>query len=885
MKYISLLSILLLTIQSIFSQNINGKVIDSLGNSIPFATIQLLTKENNKVISFTQSNSEGIFNLKTIEQSFPLKIKVSHISFDPFENIITSNDFLEIQLNPRINKLQDVVIEETVFDVQEKPDTLNYNLKRLLNGSELLLKDVIEKLPGLSIDANGKIRYNGSTIDHLLLDGDEFFKENHQIATENLTAEMIEKIVLLKNYQDFSSLKGFENSGKTALNINLKGEYKEQYKGTASSEIGIKKRYELNNNLYNFGSKIKFNLLTNSNNLNKTIFSLSDYLEIRNATGKKIIEDQFSSGSFSATEKDLPPFLFSTDNINTKDLQNANLHFTKKLNNKERIEFITIFNNINQTEKNESFQTFFNDSNSNIINNESIRGKSFYNSTVFKYENKLNTDTYFKVNTYLFNSSDSQNQNLSNFLFANETVNFFDNASKLHSTKFGLNTYLKNKLSSKILLESTFYYDYMNSNSTKNFDSNLIFDWFEYDKNSFNLSYKANWMTLGLHNKATYKLKKGAVTLKLLSSLENETFKSNNSIGNVFNFTDTYHSTENNLDVKYNYYFFKDKLSFVAGLNLSNNNYVLSSKFNEKINVVLPNISLAYRLIKNLSLSSSFRTSLGKFSILNFLNNPIIENYRTQTLGNKLIPEKVLSNIYSTNLSYSNIKKNVYTSLSISYNKNPRLVGKTFNNTVFVTNQQFNYLENQESSSLIYNFEKKFYSIPYGVNFSSINTRIENNSFINDEMSKNEIYQNQANFNLKSYYKKSFFNFNLGITYLSSSTTNETISYKSKGKLVNLNPFLDLNGTLMNKKLNWSVNSSYYVYNSNLLLSNKIFDLGFNTSYNFNESLKLYLHSDNILNIRDNNFKNAIMTNQVFVQQTIMNTLSGFINLGFSYTY
>src|SRR5690606_32200495 len=118
------------------------------------------------------------------------------------------------------------------------------------------------------IDNDGKIRYNGKTIDHLLLDGDEFYGQNHQIANENITAEMIKKIELLKSYKDFSTIKDFENSGQIALNIGLKDEYKEKLKGNTELEGGYDNRYKSHNNLYNFGNKNKLNLIVNANNTN-----------------------------------------------------------------------------------------------------------------------------------------------------------------------------------------------------------------------------------------------------------------------------------------------------------------------------------------------------------------------------------------------------------------------------------------------------------------------------------------------------------------------------------------------------------------------------------------------------------------------------------------
>lgn len=167
-----------------YSQNITGFVKDSLQNPVVLANVQII--QNNK---FTQTDVNGSFNLKVENIKLPISLKISHLSFETKEILIENFDPIKIILESRINNLKEVILSSKSFDVIEKNDTLKYNLKQLLNGSEVKLKDVLEKLPGISIDDNGKIRFNGKPINNLLIDGDEFFKENHQLATENLTAE------------------------------------------------------------------------------------------------------------------------------------------------------------------------------------------------------------------------------------------------------------------------------------------------------------------------------------------------------------------------------------------------------------------------------------------------------------------------------------------------------------------------------------------------------------------------------------------------------------------------------------------------------------------------------------------------------------------------
>lgn len=870
----------------LFSQNITGNVTDNSQNPVAFASVQLVEVSSNKIISFTQTDSKGNFLLKYDNLSFPLKIKASHLSYETKELMLESfpEEKLTIRLEARTNKIEDVIIETRAYDVIERNDTLKYNLKNLLNGSELKLKDVVNKLPGLSIDSDGKIRYNGKTIDHLLLDGDEFFRENHQIANENITAEMIEKIELLKNYKWFSSIKDFENS-KIALNIGLKDDYKEKLKGNAELEGGYDERYKSHNNLYNFGSKSKFNLIANANNTNYSVISLDDYLNIRNTTGKNILQEQSASGFRSVTEKDLPSFLFSTDNIHTKDLKNATLNFTNKINEKERIEFISVFNHIKQTENTNSFSVFFDNSDSNVQNTESIKGKSAFFSNVFKYENKINDNSYFKLNSYLFIGNDNQKRNLQTLFLSNQNNIFFDNDLNLKSNKFGVNALYKNKISDKVLFEGLLFNDYDFSITTKDLNSDSVFDWFDYDQNQINQKTKSDIISFGAQGKTTIKTNIGTLSLRLQSLLDNEKVKNNNQISEQYNFENSYIRTENTLGAVFNSQLFKQKLRYTAGLNLSNNNHSVSSEFNKSINVILPDISLSYRISNQLNASLGYKSSLGSYSLLNFLSGNIIENYRTELVANNIIPQKLITDIYNSNLTYVDVRKNIFSGLSLSHSNGRKNISKTFENNSIFTREQYNFLDLQKSTSLIYTFEKKFYDIPYGLKMSSFNTETEMSSLINNEISNNTTFQTTNHFEIKSYYKKSGFNFNVGLEYMNNISENTTSNLTNKSKLEKISPFLNFNGAVLNKKINWSVNSNYHIFNSSLVSSNEILDIGFKVIYNHNSKFDFYIHTNNILNIREDNTKNSIITSPNFVQETIMNTLSGYVNFGFIFSF
>jgi hypothetical protein len=63
--------------------------------------------------------------------------------------IIDKGQDFEFVLKVEVNKLQNVVITSRPKIMRIKGDTISYNLKAIVDGTENKIEDVIKKLPGL----------------------------------------------------------------------------------------------------------------------------------------------------------------------------------------------------------------------------------------------------------------------------------------------------------------------------------------------------------------------------------------------------------------------------------------------------------------------------------------------------------------------------------------------------------------------------------------------------------------------------------------------------------------------------------------------------------------------------------------------------------------
>lgn len=195
----------------IFSQNnVTGSVVDISSKPIGQATVQLKDIKNDEIFAFSFSDTSGNFRLVVDKKGLYI-LKISYLGLKSFtkEIKITNNllDVGKITLEENKIDLDNVIIKNEAAGMTEIGDTLRYRIEKFLNGTEETLKDVIKKLPGLDIDSQGKIKANGKEVDKLLIDGEEFFINQQKIATENITAEMVKNIELIKNYTEFNTIK------------------------------------------------------------------------------------------------------------------------------------------------------------------------------------------------------------------------------------------------------------------------------------------------------------------------------------------------------------------------------------------------------------------------------------------------------------------------------------------------------------------------------------------------------------------------------------------------------------------------------------------------------------------------------------------------------
>lgn len=266
------------------AQNIRleGTIRDSVGTALEMANVMAVNKATNAMDSYAITNEAGKYQL-LLKANTTYVIKASYIGYTPFEVTVTTaseNMIKHIALKQGVELAELEIVHE--MPVTIKGDTIVYNSDSFTNGTERKLGDVLKKLPGVEVSADGEVKVEGKTVSKLMVEGKDFFDGDTKLGVKNIPADALDKIEVLRNYNEVSQLKPVENNDDNiAMNIRLKEGKKNFWFGdmAAGASIGEGERYIVNPKLFYYNPKYSLNFIGNLNNNGELPLTMSDYFK------------------------------------------------------------------------------------------------------------------------------------------------------------------------------------------------------------------------------------------------------------------------------------------------------------------------------------------------------------------------------------------------------------------------------------------------------------------------------------------------------------------------------------------------------------------------------------------------------------------------------
>lgn len=334
-------------LQSFTQTQIQGHVVDSLNQPIPYANVMLQPEEGSHILAFTATNKNGNYQLNVNQEEGNYRLAFTALGYARKEipvQLITTKLEVNAQLNEEALSLDEVVINAE-RDITVKKDTVIYKADSFKRGNEVVVEDLLKNLPGVEVDSDGTIKVGDREIERLMVDGDDLFEKGYKILSKNMTSDAIKEVEIYDKYSRNRLLKGIEESDRVAMNLVLKDDYKQQWFGNADIGLGgFDQVYQKTRiNLMSFGKKSKYYLLANSNNIGHDAVG-----DIAQLIRPMRFNEPGSVGDGESLQTpmsiDMSPPQLSRARINFNDAKLLSLNAIHKLSDKVKIRTLGFFN-------------------------------------------------------------------------------------------------------------------------------------------------------------------------------------------------------------------------------------------------------------------------------------------------------------------------------------------------------------------------------------------------------------------------------------------------------------------------------------------------------------------------------------------------------------
>lgn len=260
----------------------------SSNEAVGFAVVSLTKKGEQKPYKYSLTDSKGSAVIERVqpgEYVFRAEL-LGYKNYTQEVEIKSDLDLGTLKMEVDKKTLDAAGVTAAGNPILVKKDTIEYNASSFKTTENAVLEDLLKKLPGVEVAADGTVTANGETISKITIDGKTFFLDDPQLATKNLPANMIEKVKVVKKKSEQAEFTGIEDGNdETVIDLSIQKGMMNGMFGNISagaghdipeSSLAFKDgdhRYQGGGFVGRFTDKSQISFLLNGNNTNNRGFN------------------------------------------------------------------------------------------------------------------------------------------------------------------------------------------------------------------------------------------------------------------------------------------------------------------------------------------------------------------------------------------------------------------------------------------------------------------------------------------------------------------------------------------------------------------------------------------------------------------------------------
>lgn len=216
------------------SRRVGGTVV---GDDAPLEAVSVcLLDADSSIVQFTQTDAAGRWQLEAGDRQEGF-VSFSYLGFaKQVIPLAQCHEGMQVRLQEAAMQIREVSVRGD--RIWQRGDTLTYSVAGFRLPQDRTIEDVLKKIPGIEVSANGQISFQDQPINKFYVEGMDLLGSKYALASRNMPAQMVRNVQVLQNHQPVAALRGKSFSDNAALNLVLEDEARHRLIGIIDMGLG-----------------------------------------------------------------------------------------------------------------------------------------------------------------------------------------------------------------------------------------------------------------------------------------------------------------------------------------------------------------------------------------------------------------------------------------------------------------------------------------------------------------------------------------------------------------------------------------------------------------------------------------------------------------------
>lgn len=269
-KNISLFLMLFMVVFTFAQKTVSGKITDDDGAAIPSASVTIEEPGKDAILAYGITNSKGEYKVTFTSPEANVDLKVKAFNQKPLTRQISNSDqTLNFKMQSEATEIKEVQLKTKM--ITARGDTISYDLKAFNSKNDRTLADVMKKIPGIEVNTDGTILYQGNAINKFYVNGKDLMEGGYGTINNSLPKDAVQKVEVLENHQPVKILQDKVPSDQAAINIKLKNSVTMTGRGEVGAGYGEELLWNVKLTPMFFGQKSQWVVNYKTNNMGEQV--------------------------------------------------------------------------------------------------------------------------------------------------------------------------------------------------------------------------------------------------------------------------------------------------------------------------------------------------------------------------------------------------------------------------------------------------------------------------------------------------------------------------------------------------------------------------------------------------------------------------------------